>query len=46
MIENMAIELKAHPPSMTFQEAVDKFAARTKLLRGASVNTTVSQLFF
>ncbi|XP_066923073.1 uncharacterized protein [Clytia hemisphaerica] len=34
-------ELKAHPPSMTFQEAVDDVAMRTKLLRSASENTTI-----
>jgi len=39
--EYIGMELKAHPPAMTFQEAVNKFSARTKLLRGASENTTV-----
>ena len=41
-IAHIGNELKAHPPSMTFQEAVDNVAMRTKLLRSASENTTVS----
>ena len=38
----MGKELKAHPPAMSFQQAVNRFVNRTKLLRGASENTTVS----
>ncbi|XP_057290543.1 uncharacterized protein LOC130613224 isoform X1 [Hydractinia symbiolongicarpus] len=34
-------ELKSHPPSMSFQEAVNQFSMRTKLLREASENTSV-----
>ena len=42
----MGKELKAHPPAMSFQEAVNRFVNRTKLLRGASENTTVSLFFW
>ena len=42
----MGDELKAQPPTMTFQDAVDKFAIRTRLLREASENTTVNSILF
>ena len=42
LLEFMGKELKAHPPAMSFQQAVNRFVNRTKLLRGASENTTVS----
>ena len=43
--ENIAEELKAHPPTITFQDAVKRFAFRTKLLYSISENSSVSILY-